>query len=394
MNIQRNLSRAAGHHAQQACVGPVGEQESDSAADRRKQNAFGKHLAEQPRRSSPHGGTDSDFFLPYRGACQQNIGDIGAGDQQNESDDGHQNFERLAEIGAQYGTAVAAFGDGEALIKKSTSVDSGHLAGLGLKHLLEFDVETGFRLSKADAGLQATDDLKPLALVEWLLFKREIVVAGKDFALHGEWDPDVRINADRLALKLRRSNTDDIVRSTADANFAAKDVMRAAEAVLPEAVTDDGDGVRIAQFVNLRGECPAEDRIYAEYGKIGTADKDDAASHRFAALSNGFDFDGDRLRVTGRRENAGENLIVARELLEFGIGKPIAIAIPKTTPAALRIWIRQKDQPLRVLDGKTAEQHGIDDRENGRVGADAEGKSQHSDNREARAPRERADAVL
>ena len=70
-----------------------GHEEPRQAAQNSQQHAFRNDLADQPRargaQRHPDGG-----LRPRRGAAgQQQIGDVGAGDQQHEAGDGHEQAE-------------------------------------------------------------------------------------------------------------------------------------------------------------------------------------------------------------------------------------------------------------------------------------------------------------
>ena len=46
---------------------------------------------------------NGNFFAAGNGASKHKTGDIGAGDEKNESDNGHEDVERLIELTAQFG---------------------------------------------------------------------------------------------------------------------------------------------------------------------------------------------------------------------------------------------------------------------------------------------------
>jgi hypothetical protein len=55
--------------------------------------------------------------------------------------------------------------------------------------------------------------------------------------------------------------------------------------------------------------------------------------------------------------------------------------------------MREENELLRIFNGKIAEQHRIDDREDGGVGADAEGEGEDGYSREARGFAQHAEGV-
>src|SRR5690349_880683 len=100
----------------------------------------------------------------------------------------------------------------------------------------------------------------------------EKIAAGIDFTLHRERNPN---------------------RGAEDATLSADDILGACELRLPEGVTDDGHRIGVANSVNLSVECPAENGIHAEHGKVGAANKFYKRRGRIATLSRGNDFHGD-----------------------------------------------------------------------------------------------------
>ena len=97
----------------------------------------------------------------------------------------------------------------------------------------------------------------------------------------------------------------------------------------------------------------------------------------------GLEFDRDAGSEVRGREQAGKHLIVPLQLLKFGIGNEIAVAIAEADLETLLVGICEKDELLRVPDGKIAEQHGIYYGEDGGVGADSERESEDGDCRES-----------
>src|SRR3984885_10693192 len=64
------------------------------AASSRQQHALSQQLANDAKRRSAKRGTDSHFTLPDRSASEQEIGDVGTGDQQNKTYTAHQHKQR------------------------------------------------------------------------------------------------------------------------------------------------------------------------------------------------------------------------------------------------------------------------------------------------------------
>src|SRR2546430_1707008 len=84
------------------------------------------------------------------------------------------------------------------------------------------------------------------------------------------------------------------------------------------------------------------------------------------------------------RKEAGENLIVIAQPFELMIGKqkPVSRFLPSVHPMPVRV--REKDELLRILHWQCAQHHGIHDRKNRSVGADAERERDNYYGRKAR----------
>ncbi len=85
--VHRNLSRSrrqlAGEPDEQSHAA-VRESDTDAGGKHGKEQTLGQQLAEQPSGAGPHRGADSEFAFTARHAGQNQVGHVGARDQQNE----------------------------------------------------------------------------------------------------------------------------------------------------------------------------------------------------------------------------------------------------------------------------------------------------------------------
>ena len=84
----------------------MSEHHSERGATEGKQQAFGEQLPDEPRPSGPESHADRDFPLPRRSSRQQQVRDIGAGDEQHHADHNHQDQQRQTILRANPGDAV------------------------------------------------------------------------------------------------------------------------------------------------------------------------------------------------------------------------------------------------------------------------------------------------
>ena len=69
---------------------PVGEENSQDAAKQREQHAFRQKLADNAHASGAESEAHRHFLATRGGAGEHQAGDVGAGDEQDDSDREHQ----------------------------------------------------------------------------------------------------------------------------------------------------------------------------------------------------------------------------------------------------------------------------------------------------------------
>jgi hypothetical protein len=62
-----------------------------------EQQAFGQHLASEPCAACAEREARGEFLFAHRGARQQQVGDIGADDEQHQNADAHEDAQRADE---------------------------------------------------------------------------------------------------------------------------------------------------------------------------------------------------------------------------------------------------------------------------------------------------------
>ena len=77
---------------------PEGDEQADDAAQGGQHDAFRQHLMQQAAAVGAQGGAQRHFALPGRGASQRHVGDVGAGDQHDETDGPEQHPQRRAHV--------------------------------------------------------------------------------------------------------------------------------------------------------------------------------------------------------------------------------------------------------------------------------------------------------
>ena len=106
--IENDGRVAGGEEADEQTAGPLCEQDTQRRAQRGKQQAFGEQLADQAGAAGSDRHADGDFLATDGGAGDQEIGDIGASDEQHHADDDHQRVESGLVLAADGGISIGA----------------------------------------------------------------------------------------------------------------------------------------------------------------------------------------------------------------------------------------------------------------------------------------------
>jgi len=145
----------------------VGQEQPHRRAQHREQDAFGEQLAEEPRAAGAHGRADGQLAAALRAACQQEVGDVDAGNLEQAADRAEQDLERCA------ATARGHFGhwhDGRA------TADQG--AWIVDPDPVHDGIDLGPGLLRADAGTRTRDHIELMGAAAVDDFRTEILLDG------------------------------------------------------------------------------------------------------------------------------------------------------------------------------------------------------------------------
>src|SRR5262245_7166546 len=139
-------------------------------------------------------------------------------------------------------------------------------------------VDRGGRLLERHAGLQAREQVRPIALAIRVLRERSRAVT----PLERDRQEKLRLENDRRARETARSKADDRQRLAVHDEVAADNCGITGEAGLPIAIAqDDGGGLAVYTIV-VRVEQPADERLEPQHRKILTRDEQARAGDGFA----------------------------------------------------------------------------------------------------------------
>jgi hypothetical protein len=303
-------------------------------------------LPDEPPAARAERGAHGQLALARAGAHQQQVGDVGARDEQHEAD--------RAEQDDEVGLGAAREGVGERLGEgRAPAVRVGVECARALGH----GAHLGVGLPDRDAGAHQAHDLQ------------EVVAAVlRVLRVEGHRRPDLA--GVQGELELVGHDADDRARAVVDADGAADDVGVGAEALAPEAVLDEDDGV---------GAGPA--LLLAE-GAAALGARGEHAEERGRDARAG-----DALGLLALVE-AEVLLAVGGQLLEdAGLLAPVEVVGGRDRVAVVGLVhaaLPDHHDPRRRLVRERPQQQRVDDREDGRVRAHAQGHGQHRHGRKPR----------
>ena len=344
-----------------------------AAADGQEQ-AFDDELPDDAGAAGAEGRADGDLLLPGGGAGQQQVGHVGAGDEKHEADQPLQDDEWLFEAFAEERLPAHGGDEREGLLQEAVL----HVGELGEHGALEFfflhlaveDADGGLGLLLRDARLEPTVEVEP-----GVAFVVEGVPGGGDGGLHHHRDPDVGGQAGVSAFKARGGYADDLEWRSVEADVFADDVGAGSEAVAPEVVLEDDDGMSVAVFVISGSEQAAELRAYAEDLEVVAGDEADT-DHLAAVFAD------EAGALHSDAGEAAEDGVAVAEFQVLGVGEGVtAVAALRAEAAAFQAELHEF---ARVFDGQHAQQDLVHQGEHGGVGADAEGQGEDGDGGEDR----------
>jgi hypothetical protein len=230
-----------------------------------QQNAFDEHRPQDGEAARPQRQAHADFLPPGGGARQQQVGEVGTGDQQHQPHHRHQHQQRLGGFLTQAGRAFAAGMDLDPLVQDFTPPFGGEVRpGQGFQVLLEDDADVGLRLPDRHARLEPRSDVQPHDLLGAARIVAQPLPAGLHQRLHHHGEIYRRGRPDRLAEKPGRQDADDGEPGLARGERAAEHRGVAVETVAPEVVAQDGVGVGAGRSVLGGVEGAADQRAHAE----------------------------------------------------------------------------------------------------------------------------------
>ena len=261
--VQEHGVRRCGQLAHEQPAEPLGKDQPEQRTKTRKEEALGQELAGEHEPRCAERQPDAHLVSTRSRACEQEIGDVRAGDEQNETDDDHDGREwPLISAAERRGTARGGIERQRFLQVRSLVVLAPVLRHRGLTDLrmnsLQGLVGFGDRLGRTQPGHDGEPPGRPA-------IERALLASNQ--RLGPQRNRDVERSSDVEPEEPGRGDGHDRERHPLDGDRPADHVGSAAEPALPEAVTDDGDRTigSAAPSVVGAGPGPAEDRRNAQH---------------------------------------------------------------------------------------------------------------------------------
>ena len=98
VDVAQQLREAGRHDEREEARAPERQCQAEAAADEREQQVLGEELLHEAPAAGAGGGAQRQLLLPGRPGGQQQVGDVGAGDQQHEADGAEQERQSLRRV--------------------------------------------------------------------------------------------------------------------------------------------------------------------------------------------------------------------------------------------------------------------------------------------------------
>ena len=316
---------------------PEGERQADGAARRGEQQALDQELAHDPPRARAEAGAHGDLTPAGGGSRQQQVGDVGAGDQQHGADGAQDEEQRRPHLARQL--LRQRFGDDDRFRR---------LVGIarGLAPALEAEVV-------AEPRHLAPGVVDAASLAQAAQHRVAPAVGAR--GVGPEWDPQL---GPAREVEAGRHHTHDGEGIAVENERLADDLRVAAEAALPQAVAQQGDDVPVLRFL-LGQERAPQQRHPPQQGEEVRRD-------------------GGRVQPLGiarAGEGRAERRVGARVLQRLAAGPVVdvgGVGVVEDRDAHLRHRPPEGHDAIRLRERQRPQQHGVHDAEYGGVGPDPE----------------------
>ena len=221
------MGSAKGKEQDRAGTG-VGNVESSRAASYGQQDAFSELRPDKPCSRRSEGQPQSGLGAIGSPPCEEEVGDIGASDEQDQSRDRHEQTQARSVVRLHPVHAAGRRHEMDVLLRDVAPVALRDDFRMAVEPLLQFDREPSLCPLRRDFRSQSSDEIKPLG---------HGVVQQPVIRLGDQGQPEIgRIAAQRVAVELRRGHSCNRVRSAVDIDRRADHGWIEPEVLLPSVI--------------------------------------------------------------------------------------------------------------------------------------------------------------
>ena len=349
--------QALGQHLEQEALGPEENGQAGDGAEQREEHALRQQLTDEPCPGGSQRLADGHLAPSRAGARQEEVRNVQAPDEQDQSHRTQQQHQRLVHV-ADHGVLE---GHQSHRPPVRPRVIAGELAVQGGHQR----VQALLRLRDGEPGCEARDGRRKVPPVP-----RRVIEQGRAVEAGGGPDLDVPVpGRSPRGVEVRRHHADDVVQVRVELDTSAHDVRIAGEGPLPHAIADD----------DLRGESrpvipgiegAAQPRLHPDHMEV-------VRRHDQQAHALGLRRAAQIVVVVPRRRDVFEDPR-ALEVLPLGLGHS---HVPR---AHSRKIVPDADQLLGPWIGQRMQEGGVHDAEDRGGRSDAHGHGRDHDGGDAR----------
>ena len=260
MRTVRESRDAFGFEADEPVEPPDREQQAARASKGGEDNTLGQELPEQAQSAGAERAPHGHLALTYSGPSEQQVCDVGAGDEEHEPDGTEQH---------QHGASNVA--DDCLVQRPRREIESFVAIGILAGQLLADCLHLGDHLFDRHARLRSSDDIQ---------VPRPSLRRGEIFGLF-ERHPDDAAGGIR---KTFRHDSHDLCRHAIEGDHLADGPARTAESLLPQSIRQHRD-LGVARLALVRIEPASDGRRDAEQVEKAGTDLGAVEPHRFTPAS-------------------------------------------------------------------------------------------------------------
>src|SRR5258708_10702885 len=224
------------------------------------------------------------------------------------------------------------------------------------------------RLRRTDFRPQSSYGHQPMTVARF----KQPGLRRLDFAIHGNWSPEIRRKSHQHAVKFLRCNSEDREFVPVQCQFFADDIRVGSKPLAPELMPQHDHGACSRHAVVFHGDGVTQSGIHAKHGKVISRNQ---LSVQVFTLLAVVPTDGTELRL--KTDHSRENIVVRAVIVEVGESQRW---ITVKAASCAHIILPDLNQLSWLLNRRWTKQHGIHETEDRGVHANAQAERKRDHN--------------